>query len=173
RVFPKLEIRYTSSQSEWQEHLGNNQLDPELFTYQLRMNESEGGINNLFNSLKSDRDFIRLFLQLGFDPTSANQVRENLNQFLPKLRNRPSLELQLEFNEKILQELGLFLTQLILSENTRARALQTEKESAALLSAIRIKGERFRNDAEALSEQCVQLKNEETRLISQRAAITR
>src|SRR6202034_3787295 len=100
RDFPKLEIRYTSSQSEWQEHLANNQLDPELFTYQLRMNESEGGINNLFNSLKSDRDFIRLFLQLGFDPSSANQVRDNLNQFLPKLRNRTALELQAEFNDR-------------------------------------------------------------------------
>ena len=29
RDFPKLEIRYTGSQSEWQEHLANNQLDPQ------------------------------------------------------------------------------------------------------------------------------------------------
>lgn len=173
REFPKLEIRYTSSQSEWQEHLTNNQLDPELFTYQLRMNESEGGINNLFNSLKSDRDFIRLFLQLGFDPSSANQVRDNLNQFLPKLRNRPGLELQLEFNDRMMRELGLFLTQLRIRDDTHARALQSEKDSAALLSVIRTQAEEFRSDAEALSERCAQLKSEETRLISQRAAVTR
>ena len=173
RDFPKLEIRYTGSQSEWQEHLANNQLDPELFAYQLRMNESEGGINNLFNSLKSDRDFIRLFLQLGFDPSSANQVRENLNQFLPKLRNRPSLELQLEFNDRVSRELGLFLTQLSICDDARTRAFQGEKESAALLSVIRMGAENFRSGAAALSEQCAQLKSEETRLTSQRAAVTR
>jgi hypothetical protein len=80
RSFPRLEVRHTTNQSEWREHLANNHLDPELFKYQLRMNEGEGGVNNLFNTLKSDRDFICLFLQLGFDPSSANQVRENLQQ---------------------------------------------------------------------------------------------
>jgi hypothetical protein len=173
RAFPKLEIRYTSSQTEWQEHLANNQLDPELFTYQLRMNESEGGINNLFNALKSDRDFIRLFLQLGFDPSSANQVRDNLQQFLPKLRNRAGLELQLEFNEKVLQELSLFIAQLSICEDTRTRTMQAERDAGTLLAALRIHAEKFRTDAEMLLEQRGSLKAEETRLTSQRAAVTR
>src|SRR6266545_302777 len=80
KAHPKLEVRHTTNQGEWRDHLENNHLDPELFTYQLRMNESEGGINNLFNDLKGDRDFIRLFLQLGFDHAAANQVRANLEE---------------------------------------------------------------------------------------------
>jgi hypothetical protein len=173
RTFPRLEIRYTSGQSEWQEHLASNHLDSELFTYQLRMNESEGGINNLFNSLKADRDFVRLFLQLGFDPSSANQVRENLQEFLPKLRNRPGLELQLEFNEKLLRELRLFLTQLALQIETKAKTIQAETHSAALLCSIRIRADDLRVRFDALAEECGRLKSEDTRLTSQRAAVTR
>ena len=35
------------------DHIEKNHLDPELFTFQLRMNEREGGINNLFNELSA------------------------------------------------------------------------------------------------------------------------
>jgi hypothetical protein len=173
RNFPKVEVRYTTNQAEWQDHLANNKLDPELFTYQLRMNESEGGVNNLFNSLKSDRDFIRLFLQLGFDPSSANQVRDNLQQFLPKLRNRSALELQLEFNDKLLQQLSLFVGQLAIWQEINARTVEVERQSAALLSAVRAAAERFAQELTRLSADSEQLETDETRLTSQRAAITR
>lgn len=173
RTFPKLEIRYTTNQSEWQEHLANHQLDPELFTYQLRMNEGEGGINSLFNSLKSDRDFIRLFLQLGFDPFTANQVRDNLQQFLPKLRNRAGMELQLEFNEKLLQQLSLFLNQLSVWRDAQARSQCAEQQGATLLTALRTAAERAGTEATTLADERAQMKAEETRLTSQRAAVNR
>jgi hypothetical protein len=173
RAFPRLEIRYTTNQSEWQEHLANHRLDPELFTYQLRMNEGEGGINNLFNTLKSDRDFIRLFLQLGFDPISANQVRDNLQQFLPKLRNRAGMELQLEFNESLLQQLNLFVSQLAIWRDAQARSMNTEQASAALLASLRTAAEKLDTEAKSLADVMAQMKGEETRLTSQRAAVTR
>ena len=50
---PRLAVVHTTNQAEWREHLENNHLDPELFTFQLRMNEREGGINNLFNELSA------------------------------------------------------------------------------------------------------------------------
>jgi hypothetical protein len=173
RVFPKLEIRYTTNQSEWQDHLANHRLDPELFTYQLRMNEGEGGINSLFNSLKNDRDFIRLFLQLGFDALSANQVRDNLQQFLPKLRNRAAMELQLEFNEKLLQQLNAFVNQLAAWQDAQARAVDGEQRGSTLLAALRGAAEISSIEAKALADEWVLTKDEEARLRSQRTAVTK
>jgi hypothetical protein len=173
RSFPRLEIRHTTNQSEWREHLANNHLDPELFTYQLRMNEGEGGVNNLFNNLKNDRDFIRLFLQLGFDPSSANQVRENLQQFLPKLRNRPALELQLEFNEKLLLDLDMFLRHLIIARESDQSASAVERKASQLFGALHGAGLRAADQAKSLSEGAAHLESELTRLTSQRTLLTR
>ncbi len=173
RLFPRLEIRHTTNQSEWREHLANNHLDPELFTYQLRMNEGEGGVNNLFNNLKSDRDFIRLFLQLGFDPISANQIRENLQQFLPKLRNRPSLEMQLEFNEKLIIDLDSFLSQLSVCRSSEQAAAGVELQASNLLAALHHAGAAAVEEANRLSTSADSLGAELTRLTSQRALLTR
>ena len=168
RAYPKLEVRHTQNQSEWREHLENNHLDPELFTYQLRMNESEGGINNLFNDLKSDRDFIRLFLQLGFDPAKPNQVRANLEEFLPKLRRRDVLDLQLEFNGKLLVDLGLFLKQLGLWEEAKARGAEAEHATGSLLAALRAAKERFDAEASRLAQGKLEAEAENKRLTSER-----
>ena len=168
RAYPKLEVRHTQNQSEWREHLENNHLDPELFTYQLRMNESEGGINNLFNDLKSDRDFIRLFLQLGFDPAKANQVRANLEEFLPKLRRRDVLELQLAFNGKLLVDLGLFIKQLGLWEEAKARGAEAERATGSLLTALRAAKARFDAEAAGLGQRKLEVEAETKRLTSER-----
>src|SRR5579883_660728 len=173
RSFPRLEIRHTTNQSEWREHLANNHLDPELFAYQLRMNEGEGGVNNLFNNLKNDRDFIRLFLQLGFDPSSANQVRENLQQFLPKLRNRPALELQLEFNEKLLLDLDMFLRQLTITRESEGSASTVERQASQLFNALHREGLQAAEHAKSLAEEAASLEAELTRLTSQRTLLTR
>lgn len=167
---PRLDIVHTTNQSEWREHLERNHLDPELFTFQLRMNEREGGINNLFNELKRDADFIHEFLKLGFDPATATEVRANLDAFLPKLRRRDALELQLEFNQKLLVDLGLFVQQVAIWEAAKQRGENAEREAGALWAALIAARDKFNSDALQLEARLQELDGEKTRLESTRTS---
>lgn len=165
---PRLEIVHTTNQTEWRDHLEQNHLDPELFNFQLRMNEREGGINNLFNELKRDADFIHEFLKLGFDPATAAEVRANLDAFLPKLRRREALELQLEFNQKLLVDLDLFVQQVVVWEAAKERGEQAEREAAALWAGLIATKTRFDSEATQLQSRLQELDGEKTRLESAR-----
>ncbi len=165
---PRLAIAHTTNQTEWREHLESNHLDPELFTFQLRMNEREGGINNLFNELKRDADFIHEFLKLGFDPATATEVRKNLDAFLPKLRRREALDLQLEFNQKLLVDLGLFVQQLGVWEAAKYSGETAERDAGALLSALAATKEKFDSEVIRLENQLGELETKKTQLESAR-----
>jgi hypothetical protein len=154
---PRLAIVHTTNQTEWRDHLENNHLDPELFSFQLRMNEREGGINNLFNELKRDVDFIHEFLKLGFDPATAIEVRKNLDAFLPKLRRRGALELQLEFNQKVLVDLGLFVQQLGIWQTAKERGQMAERDAGALWAALFAAKDRFHAEGALREEELRQL----------------
>lgn len=167
---PRLDIVHTTNHTEWRDHLEKNHLDPELFTFQLRMNEREGGINNLFNELKRDADFIHEFLKLGFDPATAAEVRANLDAFLPKLRRREALELQLEFNQKLLVDLGLFVQQVAVWEAAKQRGEQAEREAAALWAGLIAAQARFKSEAGQLQARLQELDGDRTRLESARTS---
>ena len=137
-------------------------------TVQLRMNEREGGINNLFNELKRDADFIHEFLKLGFDPATANEVRANLDAFLPKLRRRDALELQLEFNQKCLVDLDLFVKQLGVWETAKLSGDAAEREAGALLSALGRAKEGFDAEVISLGNHLAELEGRKTQLESAR-----
>jgi len=113
-----------ANQGDWRVHLEARHLDPELFAYQLRMNLDEGGVNEIFNELKENKDFIPLYLELGLDPETPTQVRNNLSEFLPQHRRLEAMRAQVAFNDLLLVELKLFLDQLGLfcEAESRARA---------------------------------------------------
>lgn len=165
---PRLAVVHTTNQTEWKEHLESNHLDPELFTFQLRMNEREGGINNLFNELKRDADFIHEFLKLGFDPATATEVRKNLDAFLPKLRRRATLDLQLEFNQKLLVDLGLFVQQMAMWESAEKSGEAAEQAAGALMSALIGAKEQFAAEVTRLETQLNELDGKKTQLESAR-----
>ena len=165
---PRLAIVHTTNQTEWREHLENNHLDPELFSFQLRMNEREGGINNLFNELKRDADFIHEFLKLGFDPATAIEVRKNLDAFLPKLRRRGALELQLEFNQKVLVDLGLFVQQLGIWQTAKERGQMADRDAGALWAALFAAKDRFHAEVARREDELRQLEIEKKRMDSAR-----
>lgn len=167
---PRLQVNQTTNHTEWREHLESIHLDPELFTFQLRMNEREGGINNLFNELKRDADFIHEFLKLGFDPATAAEVQKNLGAFLPKLRRREALELQLEFNQKLLVDLGLFVQQLGNWESAKLRSEAAEREAGALWAALLAAQARFVSETTRYAGEWERLEREGTTLESARTA---
>jgi hypothetical protein len=84
------------TQGRFEEELASRGIDPEVFFYQIRMNEREGGVSERF-SFAEDEDFIDFLLEMTFDQRHARQVREQLGTFRQEIfeRNeqlRPELE---------------------------------------------------------------------------------
>jgi len=84
------------TQGRFEEELASRGIDPEVFFYQIRMNEREGGVSERF-SFAEDEDFVDFLLEMTFDQRHARQVREQLSTFRQEIfeRNeqlRPELE---------------------------------------------------------------------------------
>ena len=84
------------NQGRFEEELASRGIDPEVFFYQIRMNEREGGVSERF-SFAEDEDFVDFLLEMTFDQQHARQVRDQLATFRQEIfeRNeqlRPELE---------------------------------------------------------------------------------
>lgn len=93
---PALEVFVSDKQNKFEEELASRGIDPDVFYYQVRMNEREGGVLEKF-SFAQDEDFIDFLLEMAFSPRRAREVREQLTTFRQELverneRLKPELE---------------------------------------------------------------------------------
>jgi hypothetical protein len=84
---PDLQLAATEVQRDWAERLRSAGIDPELFSYQLRMNTREGGADELFR-FSDHEDFVDFLLELSFAPEHANEVSNNVGRYREQLRLR-------------------------------------------------------------------------------------
>ncbi|HYV19366.1 MAG TPA: hypothetical protein VFC25_10095 [Verrucomicrobiae bacterium] len=84
---PHLNVGDTENQREWQEVLEAARIDPELFSYQVRMNQREGGADELFRFPEAE-DFIDFLLALALDPALGDRVGKNITTFRRELLQR-------------------------------------------------------------------------------------
>lgn len=84
---PHLNVSDTENQREWQEVLEAARIDPELFSYQVRMNQREGGADELFRFPEAE-DFIDFLLALALDPALGDRVGKNITAFRRELLQR-------------------------------------------------------------------------------------
>jgi hypothetical protein len=84
---PHLNVGDTENQREWQEVLEAARIDPELFSYQVRMNQREGGADELFRFAEAE-DFIDFLLALALDPALGDRVGRNITAFRRELLQR-------------------------------------------------------------------------------------
>lgn len=84
---PHLNVGDTENQREWQEVLEAARIDPELFSYQVRMNQREGGADELFRFAEAE-DFIDFLLTLALDPALGDRVGKNITAFRRELLQR-------------------------------------------------------------------------------------
>lgn len=84
---PYLNVGDTENQREWQEVLEAARIDPELFSYQVRMNQREGGADELFRFAEAE-DFIDFLLALALDPALGDRVGRNITAFRRELLQR-------------------------------------------------------------------------------------
>jgi hypothetical protein len=84
---PDLEVFWTTTNREWTEHLVSVGIDPELFTYQIRMNQREGAADEVFRFVDHDQ-FVDFLLGLALDPALGDGVTANIGTFRNELRDR-------------------------------------------------------------------------------------
>jgi len=84
---PHLNVGDTENQREWQEVLEAARIDPELFSYQVRMNQREGGADELFRFAEAE-DFVDFLLALALDPALGVRVGKNILAFRRELLQR-------------------------------------------------------------------------------------
>ena len=173
KAHPKHQIVHETNQGDWRAHLESCHLDPELFAYQLRMNLDEGGVNEIFNELKENKDFIRLFLELGLDPETPTQVRNNLGDFLPQHRRLEGMRAQFAFNQRLLVELKLLLDQLGLYREAETRARVASDAAATMLARLQAAARRALADLTQCKQEAKELAERERNLGSQRDSVRR
>lgn len=84
---PHLNVGDTENQREWQDVLEAARIDPELFSYQVRMNQREGGADELFRFAEAE-DFIDFLLALALDPALGDRVGKNITAFRREILQR-------------------------------------------------------------------------------------
>ncbi|MCP5524070.1 MAG: hypothetical protein H7A46_21240 [Verrucomicrobiales bacterium] len=173
KAYPKLQVVHESNQGDWRAHLESCHLDPELFAYQLRMNLDEGGVNELFNELRENKDFIRLFLELGLDPETPSKVRSNLSDFLPQHRRLEAMRTQVAFNERLLVELGLFLEQLALVREVDSNVRAASEAASTMLAQLHVATHQAAAELEQLKELAKELEGRERGVKTQRDSVRR
>jgi hypothetical protein len=138
---PHLNVGDTENQREWQEVLEAARIDPELFSYQVRMNQREGGADELFRFPEAE-DFIDFLLALALDPALGDRVGKNITAFRRELLQRKE---QLVPEHKLV--VGLIAEMATVRgirerrEGVRAQLGEVRADLAALdaLAAVRLK----------------------------------
>ena len=80
-------VRATDSQREWQSVLEKLGIDAGVFSYQVRMNQREGGADEIFR-FSSPEDFTDFLLELAVDPELGDKVGRNVSTFRQELIRR-------------------------------------------------------------------------------------
>ncbi len=145
---------WATDQREWAGILDTRTpIDPELVTYQMRMNDNEGGAGHLTKTLTNEAAFIRFFVGALNDEGALEEFSRNLDSYATLAGSRQDLELERDFCASIVERLG----ELAGAQAAWARATEAVNGSAALGAELatglqaRIAEDALRIDA--LSEQ--------------------
>lgn len=84
---PHARVFVTEKQSDWMGHLDEQGLDTELFLYQIRMNQREGGAADLFQ-FRDVEDFIDFFVRSVLGEESGDKLAETLLSYRDDLKKR-------------------------------------------------------------------------------------
>ncbi|HEX9992629.1 MAG TPA: hypothetical protein VGB14_06865 [Acidimicrobiales bacterium] len=97
---PAARFVWTRTQSEWATVLDEQtELDPELFRYQMRMNDDEAGAERLVAKLNSADAVIEFFVSALNDRSVSLDFTTTLRDYAIAAANRATLEQDAEFSE--------------------------------------------------------------------------
>lgn len=97
---PAARFVWTKTQTEWASVLDEQtELDPELFRYQMRMNDDEGGAERLVTKLNTADAVVEFFVSSLNDRAVSVDFTTTLRDYGVAAANRASLEHDAEFSE--------------------------------------------------------------------------
>lgn len=97
---PAARFVWTKTQSEWASMLDEQtELDPELFRYQMRMNDAEGGAERLVTKLTTADAVVEFFVSALNDRAVSVEFTTTLRDYAVAAANRTTLEQDAEFSE--------------------------------------------------------------------------
>ncbi|WP_086796750.1 hypothetical protein [Streptomyces caniscabiei] len=148
----RLQLAVADEQYEWEEHLGNHGLDPQVFKIQKAMNQEEGGITDLFK-FRTAEEFVDFLIDMVVDPAAPIAARAALSKHADKLAARPARERE----ERFLAEAVLRLKPVQKSTAEVAVAEQTLYQQARIAQRA---GEHIQAQAERQEHQATTLRRE-------------
>lgn len=83
---------HTEVQETWRDRLMNRGIDVVLLRNQVDFSVSEGGMDDAFLKFGSEDEFLRKFFDLTLNQGQADQVRDELADYIEKARQRPEYE---------------------------------------------------------------------------------
>ncbi len=95
REFLNTRVKRTSSQKEWEDVLEASGLDPWLMRHQVDFARTEGGVKDAFK-FKSEAEFLAFFLGCVSDLDAAVKLRDNTEQSIRKVQDRPEKNARLK-----------------------------------------------------------------------------
>ena len=96
RADSALQVRWVDRRGEWTEHLDGLRLDPELFSYQRKMNAGEGEAADAF-TFKTDEAFVDWLLTAIIPDEEPQSFGEVVTGYAAQLANRGELTAERDF----------------------------------------------------------------------------
>jgi hypothetical protein len=105
RADSALQVRWVDRRGEWTEHLDSLRLDPELFSYQRKMNAGEGEAADAF-TFKTDEAFVDWLLTAIIPDEEPQSFGEVVTGYAAQLASRGELIAERDFVQGALDCLG-------------------------------------------------------------------
>ena len=121
-----LQVRWVDRRGEWTEHLDNLRLDPELFSYQRKMNAGEGEAADAF-TFRTDEAFVDWLLTAIIPDEEPQAFGEIVTGYAVQLASRGELIAERDFVQGTLDCLG----PLVLAAGEKAAAAAIHREALA------------------------------------------
>jgi hypothetical protein len=147
---PAAQFVATANQSEWSNYLDTRTpLDPELFRYQMRMNDDESGAEALVNKLNSPEAVVRFFIEALNDDVGMAEFTDTLGDYARQSAQRQAWTVEATFCDALVEALGPLATADVVRRNAREAADLADQKVAELAGEL---AERIAGDRRDLAE---------------------
>lgn len=131
-------IAPTTNQKDWEQTLQDRtSVDPELFRYQMRMNDSETGAEKLVSSFNSADSVVRFFIGALNDDRDTADFTTKLAAYAELAADRPHLEALYGFSSEVAPRIELIAERAAVVDTTAAAALRAHAAGADLAGSLR------------------------------------
>ena len=142
---------HTRTQQEWTQALEDHtSIDPVLFSYQMRMNDSEAGAEKLLSAFDSPDNVVRFFIAALNNDREIADFTTKLTHYAELAANRPKLQALNDFCTKVGPTIAQIADKAAAANKATAAAIRAQTQGAELAGAAHT---RMTDDRGLLDEQ--------------------